>query len=240
MKKINAVLPEWIATHASLGDHVALDNEIEYAPNEILWYYLTLLCPLIFERYAIVFHPFWIKTEKCLSQDSLQQNEKQFDYKAITWPNFFKLYGEHFDLQSAIEAQERIRLLLLKDQQWPSNISFPADGDLENTQVQRIRDVILNLYGDIEVNYYYCLLKTSDWFGNEIIYRGRLSELEVLWNRDDILDNPTAIYPDTKEWCIVTNYDAEFTYIGGSQELLGKLASLEGCDVYQIEPKSSN
>ncbi|NRF41031.1 hypothetical protein [Pedobacter foliorum] len=240
MKKINSILPEWIATHASLGDHVELDNDVVYTPNERLWYLLTLFCPLIFENYAVVFHPFWIKSEKCLSHDCFQSNDKEVDYKAITWPNFFKLYKEQFDLHSAILVQERIRLLLLKDQQWPSHISFPADGDMENTQVQRIRDAILNLYGDIEVNYYYCLLKTSDWFGNEILYRGKLSELEELWNQEDIRENPSAIFPDTKEWCIISNYDSDVTYIGGSQALLGKLTSLVGCDIYKIEPKLSN
>lgn len=239
MIKINPILPEWIATHASLSDQVDLDDGIEYAPNERLQYLLTLFCPLIFESYAIVFHPFWIKTEKYLSHNHLQPNNKEFDYKAISWPNFFKLYEEQFDLSSAVTVQERISLLLLKDQQWPEHISFPAEGDMDNIQLQRIRDVILSLYGDIEVNYYYCLLKSTDW-SNEIIYIGKLSALEELWDQDDIRDNPSAIYPDTKEWCIVTNYDADITYIGGPQELLDKLTSLEGCDVYQIEPKLSN
>ena len=240
MRKINSVLPEWIATHASLGDHVKPDVGVEYASNERLWYLLTLFCPLLFESYAVVFHPFWIKSEKYLSNNNLQPSDKEFDYKPITWPHFFKLYKEEFDLYSAVEVKEGIRLLLLKDQYWPSHISFPAEGDMEDTQLQRIRDVILNLYGDIEVCYYYCLLKTTDWFNDEILYLGKLSELEELWIQEDIRDNPSAIFPDTKEWCIVTNYDSDVTYIGGSQELLRALTSLQGCDVCQIEPKSNN
>ncbi|NQX56792.1 hypothetical protein HQN86_24455 [Pedobacter panaciterrae] len=65
-------------------------------------------------------------------------------------------------------------------------------------------------------------------------------QLEELWIQEDIRDNPSAVFPDTKEWCIVTNNDSDVTYIRESQELISALTSLEGCDVYQIEPKSNN
>jgi hypothetical protein len=119
---------------------------------------------------------------------------------------------------------------------WPNDIWFPAEGDNEVQQIQRIRDVLIDNYGDIEVNYYYVVLKARSW-KTDITYRGRLSELESLWLLDEVRDSPSAIYPDTKDWCIVTNYDCDATYIGGSKDLIKSLTSIDQYDIYEIVPK---
>lgn len=237
MKKVEVQLPAWIATHASLGDHVDLEDDIEFSSDERFWYYLTLFCPLIFESYALVLHPFWIKNLDP-SLASFNYKDQKNNFKPLNWPTFFQLYNQDFNLENALRVQEQIRLELLVSDKWPENIWFPAEGSIEEYQIQRIRDVLLQEYGDIEVSYYYVVLKTHSW-ETDITYRGRLSELESLWLLDDLRDSPSAIYPDSKEWCIVTNYDSEVTYIGGTRELIKSLTSLDQCDIYEIEPKQA-
>ena len=92
------------------------------------------------------------------------------------------------------------------------------------------------MYGDTLANYYYCLLKT-DKCDDEIVYRGYLSEFDELKNKDDIRDNPTAIYPDNKEWCIVTDYDLPYTYIGGTKEFIDNITSNNDFEIFKIEPR---
>jgi hypothetical protein len=236
MEKIDVQLPAWIATHASLGNHVDLEDNIEFSPDERFWYHLTLFCPLIFEQYAIVLHPFWNRSLR-LGTSTIENETEQYDYSPINWQKFFQEHNREFNLKDALTVKDQIASELGINGR-SKYITFPAEGDVEKSQIQRIRDVLVDEYGDIEVNYYYVILKTQEW-QTDITYRGRLSELESLWLLDDVRDNPSAIYPDNKEWCIVTNYDCDITYIGGTKEFIKKLTSLDQCDIYEIEPKQA-
>lgn len=225
MKKIEPTLPEWIERYASLGEQIDLDDRIEFAENERLWYLLTLFCPMIFECYAVVLHPFWVQN----GDDT---------YRATTWVDFFSMYNKQFNLRYALDIKDKIGDKLLENGVWPVNIRFPAEGDMENSQVIQIRNVITDLYGDVYVNYYYNCLKVADRYsGEDILLNAKLSELELLWSREDIRDNPSAIYPETKQWCIVTDYDSQMTYISGSQELIRRLSLLVKYDIHQLEAK---
>jgi hypothetical protein len=236
MEKIDAQLPAWIATHASLGDHVDLEDNIEFSPNERFWYHLTLFCPLIFEQYAIVLHPFWNRSLK-IGKSANDNETEQYDYSPINWHKFFQEHNRELNLKDALTVKDQIASEL-EIHGRSKSVTFPAEGDVEKSQIQKIRDVLVDEYGNIEVNYYYVILKTQQW-ETDITYRGRLSELESLWLLDDVRDNPSAIYPDNKEWCIVTNYDCDVTYIGGTKELIKSLTSLDQCDIYEIEPKQA-
>ncbi|OKS87366.1 hypothetical protein [Mucilaginibacter polytrichastri] len=209
MNKANPELPDWISRQASLGPNVEVDRKDDYSINDRFWDLLTVCCPLIFERYMIILHPFWINFEiKKLKESGVEitkevEDQNRMYFKSLTWPNFFHLYNKEFDLKTAVSITEEIRLEIIKEKKkWPEYIWFPSEGDLDNTQITKIRDSIIEIHGDVEVNYYYCFLKTSDW-NEDHIYKGLLSELEELWAKNEIKDNPTAIFPDSKEWCIV-------------------------------------
>lgn len=242
MNKIEAALPEWIERYAALGAQVDLDDGIEFTEDERLWYLLTLFAPMIFESYAVVLHPFWV-----LKDLSIQESpngllpESDRIYEPTRWADFFSSYNKEFILRTSLATKEEIRRLLLADGKWPSHVRFPAEGNMEDSQAQHIRDVIRGIYGDIYVNYYYTMLKVSDRYdGKEILLSAKLSELEKLSSRDDIRGNPSAIYPNSKDWCIVTDYDSQMTYVVGYEELISRLTMLSKCDIYQLEPKKGN
>jgi len=242
MKEIDPTLPEWIERYATLGGQVDLDDGIEFTEDERLWYLLTLFAPMIFECYAVVLHPFWVLKDHSIreSPNGLLPESDRI-YEPIRWADFFSSYNKEFMLRTSLATKEEIGRLLLADGKWPSHIRFPAEGNMEDSQAQQIRDVIRDIHGDIYVNYYYTILKVSDRYdGKEILLSAKLSELELLWSREDIRDNPSAIYPNSKDWCIVTDYDSQMTYVGGSEELISRLTMLRKCDIYQLEPKKGN
>jgi len=222
---------------ASLGPGIKVEGENNLHTR--FWYYLTMCCPLIFEKYVVVLHPYWINYEvkKLIKAGSIIPNDlkKKYEFESLNWVDFFQNYGKKFDFDTALLKQEEIRKELLNPQ-WPEYVWFPAEGDLENKNLIAVRNAIKDTYGDVEVNYYYCLLKTRD-IESEIIYKGKLSQLEQLWAKDDIRDNPTAIFPNSKEWCVVTDYDLPYTYIGGSNELIQKLLESKNLDIFSIEPR---
>lgn len=231
------ILQDWISRQASLGPNVLVEGE--QTDENAFWYLLTVCCPLIFDSYATVLSPFWINWKvKELVDSGLIIKEEQADksdFKRLTWRQFFKIYGKDFDLNSANQTEIEIKKQIRLDG-WPPYLWFPGEGNCETEELKFILDQLMDLYGDTLVNYYYCLLKTEKW-DNEITYRGNLSEFDELKNKIDIRENPTAIYPDNKEWCIVTDYDLSFTYIGGTKEFIDRIASNKKFDIYRIDPK---
>lgn len=223
MTTTDNILPDWISRQATLGPNILVDGE--QTDVNAFWYLLTVCCPLLFDSYAIVLSPFWINWKvKELVNSGLtikgEQTEKS-DFKRLSWHQFFKLYDKDFDLNTANQTEIEIKNQINLDK-WPTYLWFPGEGNCETEELKFILNQAADLYGDTLVNYYYCLLKTEEW-DNEIIYRENLSEFDELKNKGDIRENPTAVYPDDKEWCIITDYDLPFTYIGGQRNLLTEL-----------------
>ncbi|MGB0925129.1 MAG: hypothetical protein ACPGTS_00285 [Minisyncoccia bacterium] len=237
MKLSDKQIPDWIKRQATLGPNVEVDGE--QTDDNSFWYLLAVCCPLIYESYAIVLHPFWINWKaKDLIESGSKLTEAQVkkeDFQRLTWANFFKVFNKKYEFNTAnstsIEIQENLR-----KSGWPIHIWYPEEGNCETPELKFILNKLIEKYGDSEVNYFYALLKTKKW-ENEIVYRGNLTDFESLKSKGDIRDSPTAIFPDDKSWCIVTDYDLPFTYVGGSREFIKRITNSSEFDLYELEPK---
>jgi hypothetical protein len=242
MTETNNKLPDWIERQATLGPNVKVDGQ--RTEDNFFWYFLTVCCPLIFESYAIILHPFWINWKaNDLVLSGLTLTDKQVDgheFSRVNWPDFFRLYGHNFSLDTANQTQEIIRKSLLnggtKQVDWPVYIWFPCEGNCETAELKYIFSSLTDLYGNLSANFYYNLLKTQEWTEDKI-YNGKLSEFDKLVALDSLRDNPTAVFPDDKTWCLVSDYDLSFTYIGGTKEFINRLTTNKDFDIYEIEPK---
>lgn len=241
MEQTDNILPDWIERQATLGPNVMVEGA--RTDENFYWYLLTVCCPLIFESYAIVLHPFWINWKvKDLVNSGLTIQENQVDgsgFERVSWTNFFEFYNVNFDIETANQTQEKIRQRLLSDEpkksEWPSYLWFPGEGNCETAELKYIFSTLRDLYGDLSANFYYNLLKTQEWIEDKI-YKGKLSEFDELATIKNLRDNPTAIFPDNKTWCIVSDYDLPFTYIGGTKEFIKRLTTNKDFDIYEIKP----
>lgn len=241
MKQIDNKLPDWIEKHATLGPNVLIEGT--GTDENLYWYLLKGCCPLIFESYAIVLHPYWINWKvKDLVNSGLNIQENQMDkggVERVSWTKFFKLYGFNFNIKTANQTQEQIRQTVIKDEQkesdWPVYLWFPSEGNCETEELKYIFSTLTDLYGDLSANFYYNLLKTQDWMDDKM-YKGKLSEFNELATLQNLRDNPTAVFPDNKTWCIVSDYDLNFTYIGGTKEFINRLTTNQEFDIYEIKP----
>jgi hypothetical protein len=241
MTDTNNILPDWIERQATLGANVSVDGE--RTEENFYLYLLTVCCPLIFESYAIVLHPYWINWKvKDLISSGLTIKENQVEnihFERVNWTEFFKFYGYDFNVSTANQTQEKISQKLLsgktKQTNWPVYIWFPGEGNCETKELKFIFSRLTDVYGDTESNFYYCLLKTEK-LDEEKVFKGKLSEFDELSKNKDLRDNPTAIFPDNKTWCIISDYDLPFTYIGGTKEFIDSLIENKEFDIYEIKP----
>ncbi len=237
MTKTDNILPDWISRQASIGPNVIVEGEL--TDDNIFWYLLTACCPQIFNCYAIVLSPFWINWKvKELANSGQAISEEQIgdsDFQRLSWRQYFETHGKEFDLSTAYRTKEEIGKQILLDK-WPKYLWFPAEGECESEELRFILSHVKELYGDTKVYYHYCYLKTTNC-EKDIIFSGNLSGFDELINEQDIYYNPTSIYPENQEWCIVSDYDLPFTYIGGTKELIDRITHNNEFEIFRIEPR---
>jgi hypothetical protein len=243
MKFVKDDIPKWIKPYAELGPAIELDVKINY--ENFFWYLMAMCSPPNFEKYLILLHPFWINEKaKGLKKYGTFPQDKDINdngFERLTYTEFFKLYQEEFELETAKKVKEKIAdKYLRKDNKWPKHIWYPAEGEAEMTDLKFITKILIKNYGDVESDFFYVLLKTEKVHEDKIL-RGRLSELpKVMEFEPEIRDNPNAIYPtNRKDWFIITDYDCPFTFIGGKSELINQILNNKpsGIDIYEIKPK---
>ncbi|NNV54278.1 hypothetical protein [Limnovirga soli] len=233
MKRTSNLLPDWIASQ--------FKNQLQYGAikptdDNAFSYFLFTCVPQIFEAYAIVLHPFWINWDAKEKVDAgvviAEYEMDDNDFKSLTWQAFFSLNKKNFELSTAYKTHIEInKELLLKP--WPDYFWFPGSGDCETEALQYILSEIKNLYGDLLINCYFELIKTVK-IETDIIYRGLITTFGDLPNKTDIKNTPSVIYPDCKEWIIVSDYDLPFTFIGGTKELINRIIQKKELDIFEI------
>ncbi|RSC92944.1 hypothetical protein [Tenacibaculum singaporense] len=237
MRNMNNILPDWIIKQASLGPNVEVDTELN--DDNAFWYFLTACCPLIFEKYAVILHPFWINHKAKREIESgiklKEEDLKDSDYKSYTWNDFFSRFDFDFQVESAYKTKQQLERKLGKPE-WPDYVWAPAEGDCEFADLKNVCNDIIQTNGDCDVNFFYCLLKTKDW-ENERLIQDKLSRFDTLYMDEELRDSPTAIYPDSKDWCIVSDYDLPMTFVGGSADLIDKIKKQTDIDIFEIQPR---
>ncbi|MGQ1948353.1 hypothetical protein ACT3CD_14760 [Geofilum sp. OHC36d9] len=234
---MDKILPDWIESKASVLSYIDVDAELN--DDNAFWYFLTACCPLIYEKYAVILHPFWINYKAKREIESgikLKEDDlKDLDYEPLTWSDFFNKFDIEFQFDTAYKSKQQLEKKLLKSD-WPDYLWAPGEGDCEFGDLKRICDTIIEISGDIDVNFFYCMLKTKDW-EKERLLQDKLSQLDSLYKNEELRDSPTAIFPDSKEWYIVSDYDLPLTFIGGSTDLIDKVLKLADIDIFEIKPR---
>lgn len=235
MKRTSNLLPDWIASQSKKKLQY---GAIKATDDNTFSYFLFTCIPQIFEAYAIVLHPFWINWNAKENVDAgvviTEHEMDENDFKSLTWQAFFSLNKRNFELSTAYKTHIDInKELLLKP--WPDYLWFPGSGNCETEVLKYILGEIKILYGDLLVNFYFELIKTVK-IETDICYWGLISTFDELANKGDVKNNPSVIYPDAKEWVVVSDFDLPFTFIGGTKELINRITQKTELDIFEIIP----
>ena len=71
------------------------------------------------------------------------------------------------------------------------------------------------------------------------LYRGSV-ESAIVWD-PDWADRPQTAnlwWPEDKSWCVATEIDLPWTYVGGSQELVGELVETPGIEAVEVDAEA--
>lgn len=119
---------------------------------------------------------------------------------------------------------------------WPRYLFLPEEGDLEEALLRVLVDHLANHTGpDEPCVFYYWLLKTDhlDW---ERVFEGALRSVLHEPANWDVWGSPSAWWPSSRTWCVVTDFDAAFTLVGGPRDLIDALVEDGELETIAVSP----
>ena len=77
-------------------------------------------------------------------------------------------------------------------------------------------------------------MSTKDW-EKDRIYKGKTSELNQLFDNEELRLTPSLIYPKDRKWVVNTVYDLSFSFIGGEGKLIEELVRRNENEIYELK-----
>ncbi|TDS15004.1 hypothetical protein DFQ03_1637 [Maribacter caenipelagi] len=223
MELIEKDIEDWIEHFATIvGEQKEYDLKLrEQNPSE---FFLQLTLPNNYQEYAIALHSFWINNkipkDKIVVRELSNEEFPEDDFSRVTWKDFHERKYRGYDLNKAI--MDSINHTHSYDKQL-NNELYPVEGLMDKEHLISLVEIVLELYGNQEIELFYTFLATKNW-EKDLIYSGKISELPKLFEIDNLRLTPSLIYPKEKNWVVNTDYDLAFTTIGGERKFISELS----------------
>jgi hypothetical protein len=126
----------------------------------------------------------------------------------------------------------------------PRYLIFPDEGTMEQNTFEETINTLHPFTNETGCYFYYEELKTiytfpqdSEFHCKDLLFRGILSDVISLYRKGEgfELGSPTYWWPEDKQWCIFTDYDFDFSIVGGSKEIIDALVSNDRLECIQVE-----
>ncbi|WP_053075056.1 hypothetical protein [Ornithinibacillus californiensis] len=125
----------------------------------------------------------------------------------------------------------------------PRYLIFPDEGTMERNIFEETINTLTPFTNETGCYFYFEWLKTvytlsqdSDLHARELMYHGKLNDVTTLYHRGEgfELGSPTYWWPEDKQWCIFTDYDFDFSIVGGSKEIIDAFLSNDKLECIQV------
>ena len=224
MKLIKKDIEEWIKPFATIvGEQKKYNLKLrEQNPSE---FFLQLTLPNNFQEYAIALHSFWINNkipkDKIVVRELSDEEFPEDDFSRLTWKDFHERKYKEFDLNKAI--LDSIKHTHSYDKQLNNEV-YPSDGLMDKEHLLSLVEIVLELYGNQEIELFYTFLATNNW-EKDLIYSGKINELPKLFEIENLRLTPSLIYSKDRNWVVNTDYDLAFSTIGGETKFISELVN---------------
>ncbi len=195
---------------------------------------VSSVVPTGFEAYARILHPAVAATGERVRWGSVAA---AFDAVEHGLMQFHALAGVSWSTQE------------IKTEAWTG--SAPTDGDLEPELLAALLDVV-SLHTPATDECWFCLWDGYGWIAesvtarvalpgrNYLLYRGPLDAALEMGHSPlagwFLPQSPNIFWPDDASWCVATEIDLPYTYVGGSRDLVDDLLIDVRLEVWEAHP----
>ena len=131
----------------------------------------------------------------------------------IRWVELARLFGVPF--QSEI-CHEWFRIMTREPGCWPRFLFGPGEGILSTEELSEVTPILAEVTGKQD-----CFFRFSEIAfiatGKPILFCGALGELTKFLADGKYQLTPEYWWPANHSWCVCSDYDLDFTFVGGSR-----------------------
>jgi hypothetical protein len=119
---------------------------------------------------------------------------------------------------------------------WPRFIYGPAEGTLASDECHELVSAVTAVNRKQE-----CFFRLAEipYIGTEqtLLFAGTLDEMEQFFVAGSFQFPPEYWWPRDHSWCVCTNYDLDFTIVGGRPILIDRLLTSEILERIEVSPR---
>jgi hypothetical protein len=206
------------------------------------------LMPDVFETYAKIFHRLDVhyenidnplsdeeiavlKIPSCASLRALAEQVRERGIGTrVRWCEVADLFGFPF-VPGLSDEWFRARL---EPGCWPRYIYGPGEGYLEEDEYMEIASLLSQ-----EGHSQYCFYRLPEIpfvaTDQPLLFQGTQLEVNSIptigtWNA------PEYWWPSNRNWCICSDYDLSFTFVGGTRELISRILGSKEIEAIEVRP----
>jgi len=212
--------------------------------------FVSLLIPNTFEAYAKILHRIdaryedptsplseseiaLLKIPPCTRLKQLVEHTRENSQGSrIRWARI----AEILDVPIKAEICHEWFRTKLEPGCWPRLLWGPADGTLASEEVAELASILMPLrQSDQE-----CFFRFPEipfvLTDNPLLFQGSLSELTTFLEPYQFTFE--YWWPSDRRWCVCSDYDLQFTIVGGSKDLISRLLASEVLETLEVTPQT--
>jgi hypothetical protein len=211
---------------------------------------LSVLVPPRFEAYAKILHrvtanyqhidhphPFTereiaiLKIPPCPEMRSFVQTKREKgEGPRIRWKEIAGYLGVPFEPQI---CHEWFRASMEEPACWPRFLYGPDEGNLDHEELSEIVSILrpFTVQQDCFVRFAEIPLIGTD---KPLSFAVALDEVVDCGKGNNYKFSPEYIWPSDRSWCLCSDYDFEFSFVGGPQELVSAILHSDTLESFQI------
>ncbi|MHA6253089.1 hypothetical protein [Oceanobacillus sp. CAU 1775] len=201
--------------------------------------------PNRYDFYCKILHPIYrdknIKDESILySQIGLPTNDNHIVFnhgERLT----FKSLAEKYNLDYTKEISSLTLAKAIGG--YPRYLILGEEGSTDKNTLRELVSLLKSFTNHEQCYFQYEFLKIIDQFPDfleyehGLLYYGKLDDVLSMYDIGDHYEigSPTYWWSEDKSWCLYTNYDADFTIVGGNKALMDALFSSNEFECIEVD-----
>lgn len=188
--------------------------------------------PKSYSLYCKILNP--IYRDKMISNEKLLWRECQGEQKIkigerLLYKDLANKYNVKFTKEISTNTFSQIYGSL------PRYIIASDEGNMEINLVEELVKILKPLTDEQKCYFHYYFLKTEDWYGGDLLFSGKLEDVFNLYDLNGLRGSPTYWWAEDKSWCLCTDYDLDFSLIGGNKKIIDELLSNTELECIEVD-----